>query len=203
MEQANRYLGGYRALTRHLFPRLSAGGSSVSVVDVGTGGAGLARLIADWARRHQVEVSVLAIDRARRHLAVASASTRLYPEIQLIQADGQCLPLPPRGADYLLSSLVLHHFAPESLIHFLRASYEAAARGLVMTDLLRGWLPYFAFRLVQPVFARNFLTRQDGATSIRRAYKPHELLALARAAGLHHARVYTHCPWRMTLVVDR
>ncbi len=88
-------------------------------------------------------------------------------------------------------------------MHLLQASYEASRRGLMMTDLVRGWLPYFAFKLVQPIFACNYLTRQDGAVSIRRAYKPPELLALARAAGLQNARVYTHCPWRMTLVVDR
>ena len=88
-------------------------------------------------------------------------------------------------------------------MRLLQASYETARRGLIMTDLVRGWLPYYAFKLVQPVFARNFLTRQDGATSIRRAYKPRELLALAEAAGLQGARVYPHGPWRMTLVVDR
>jgi len=203
MERTNRYLGGYRALTRHLFPRLAAAGNLASVVDIGTGGAGLPRLIAEWARGHKVQVSVLAVDRAGRHLTVAAASAEPYPEIMLVQADGHCLPLPCRGADYTISSLLLHHFAPESLKRLLRASYEASRCGLVMTDLVRGWLPYFAFRLVQPIFARNFLTRQDGATSIRRAYKPRELLALAQAAGLHDARVYTHCPWRMTLVVDR
>ena len=203
MERTNRYLGGYRALTRHLFPRLAAADGPVSVLDIGTGGAGLPCLIAGWARRHKVEVSLLAIDRAARHLAVAAVSAQPYPEIMLVQADGHGLPLPCRSADYAISSLVLHHFAPESLMHLLRASYEVSRRGLMMTDLVRGWLPYFAFKLVQPIFARNYLTRHDGAVSIRRAYKPRELLALARAAGLPHARVYTHCPWRMTLVVDR
>jgi SAM-dependent methyltransferase len=203
MEQTNRYLGGYRALTRHLFPRLAAAGNPVSVLDIGTGRAGLPRLIAEWGRRHKVAVSVLAVDRAARHLAVAAAFAQPYPEIMLVRADGHCLPLPCRSADYTVSSLVLHHCAPESLVRLLQAGYEISRRGLIMTDLVRGWLPYFAFKLVQPVFARNFLTRRDGATSIRRAYKPRELLALAQAAGLHAARVYTHGPWRMTLVVDR
>lgn len=74
---------------------------------------------------------------------------------------------------------------------------------MIMCDLVRGWLPLLAFRLVQPVFARHFLTRHDGALSIRRAYTPRELLDLAHAAGLPHARVHTHWPWRMTLVVER
>ena len=112
MELTNRYLGGYRALTRHLFPRLAAAGNPVSVLDIGTGGAGLPRLIAEWARLHEVAVSVLAVDRAVRHLAVAAAVARPYPEVMLVQAEGHHLPVPRRGADYTISSLVLHHHAP-------------------------------------------------------------------------------------------
>ena len=38
--------------------------------------------------------------------------------------------------------------------------------------------------------------------SVRRAYTPRELRALAQAAGLAPARVTAHWPWRMTLVYD-
>jgi ubiquinone/menaquinone biosynthesis C-methylase UbiE len=203
MERTNRYLGGYSALTRHLLPRLAAVKHPVRVVDIGTGAGGLPRLIVEWARRGGLNLSVLAIDWSPRNLAVAALAAGRYSEIRCVQADAKRLPLPRSGADYVTSSLVLHHFAPEALSRLLRESYEVSRCGLVMTDLVRGWVPYFAFKLVQPVFARNFLTRADGATSIRRAYRPAELLAQAHAAGLHHACVYTHWPWRMTITVDR
>ena len=97
----------------------------------------------------------------------------------------------------------MHHFAPDSLIALLRAASVCARRGLIMSDLVRGRLPLVAFRLAQPVIARHYLTRHDGALSIRRAYTPGELRDLAHAAGLAGAQVYTHWPWRMTLVVDQ
>ena len=71
-----------------------------------------------------------------------------------------------------------------------------------MSDLVRGWVPWFLFRLGQPIFARNRLTRHDGALSILRAYRQ-ALARLARQAGLPNPRVYTHWPWRMILVVDK
>jgi SAM-dependent methyltransferase len=203
LERINTYLGGYRSLARELFPRLAAAAPPVSLADIGTGAGGLPRLIARWGRRHGVAVKILAFDQAPRHLIVAEADTCGYPEILLVQADADALPLPPEGVDYAISSLVLHHFAPEALVTLLRAAYARSRRGLVMSDLIRGWLPYLGFKLAQPVIARNFLTRYDGAVSIRRAYTPAELLDLAHAAGLAQARVYTHLPWRMTLVVDR
>jgi hypothetical protein len=203
MERINHYLGGYRALTVHLLPRLQSLGRPACVADVGAGAAGLSRLIAGWSRRHKLAVRVVAIDRAERHLAVAATRTSAYREIMLVKADAFRLPLSPGSIDYIVSSLILHHFAPAALSGMLRGAFEASRGGLVMTDLVRGWLPYFAFKLAQPAFAHNYLTRHDGAVSIMRAYQPLELLALARAAGLQNAHVYTHWPWRMTLVVDR
>ena len=72
-----------------------------------------------------------------------------------------------------------------------------------MSDLVRGWLPYVAYQLIQPTFARHPMTRKDGALSIRRAYTPEELRQLALRAGLPNPRVFTHFPWRMTLVVEK
>jgi hypothetical protein len=72
-----------------------------------------------------------------------------------------------------------------------------------MSDLVRGWLPYFSFKLIQPIFAHNYLTRHDGALSIRRAYTPRELHRFALRAGLPEPRVHVHWPWRMTLVVEK
>jgi hypothetical protein len=102
-----------------------------------------------------------------------------------------------------MSSLFLHHLPPDQVKKLLAQAFRLAHKGIIMSDLTRGRLPMIAFRLGQPVFARNFLTRQDGMTSIRRAYTPAELLHLAQAAGLTNARVYRHPGWRMTLVVDK
>ena len=123
--------------------------------------------------------------------------------MSLLLADAQRVPFPNHAVDFVISSLFLHHFPPEAVVELLRTGYGLARRALIMTDLVRGVLPELAFGLVQPVLARHPLTRHDGRLSIRRAYTPTELRALAAAAGLAHARVYAHWPWRMTLVADR
>src|SRR5262249_43148999 len=105
--------------------------------------------------------------------------------------------------DYFISSLFLHHLTPEQVITFLTETYRVAKQGIVMSDVTRGRLPLVAFKLGQPIFARSFLTRHDGAISIQQAYTPSELQQLAQAAGIPSARVYRHFPWRMTLVADK
>jgi SAM-dependent methyltransferase len=203
MWRLNRWLGGLSALTRHLYPRLAAAEAPCTLLDLGTGSAQVPLAIARWARAHQVAAKVIGLDWAPRNLAVARWRTNVGAQVSLLLADSQRVPMRERAVDFVISSLFLHHFAPEAVVDLLRSSYGLARRGLIMTDLVRGVLPGLAFGLVQPVLARHPLTRHDGQLSIRRAYTPAELRALAAAAGLSNARVYAHWPWRMTLVAER
>lgn len=203
MWRLNRYSGGFQALTTHLYPRIVNRKSPVSILDLGTGSAQTLVAIARWARARHLSIHCMGVDWAARNLAVARKYIASFPEITLLQADALSLPCPPNSADYVISSLFLHHFPPEQVIHVLSIALSTARRGIIMTDLVRGWLPILGFKLVQPIFARNDLTRHDGALSIRRAYTPAELYDLAHAAGLPETHVYTHIPWRMTLVADK
>ena len=200
MQRINDVLGGTRALTRHLYPSLLAGSDErQTVIDLGAGGAGIPRRLQAWAARQSIPLRVVGVDHSARILAAA----RQGSPVTLLRADALCLPLAPGAVDWVISTLFLHHFPPDAVVALLHNAHRLARRGLVMSDLVRGWLPYLAFHAAAPLFAHNYLTRQDGALSIRRAYTPEELRALAERAGLRGAKVHVHFPWRMTLVVDR
>ena len=203
MSVINRFLGGERALTSHLYPRLARLNRPAWLVDIGSGSAVLPHRILHWSHAQGIDLQVVAVDWSARVLSCAAHQTPPDPAFHFLQADALELSFPFDGVDYLVSTLFLHHLAPGEMVRMLRSAYHWARCGLVMSDLVRGWLPFLAFKLVQPVFARNYLTRHDGALSIRRAYTPQELLSLAQQAGLRGARVHTHFPWRMTLVVDK
>jgi ubiquinone/menaquinone biosynthesis C-methylase UbiE len=199
----NRRLGGVDALTRHLCPLLMKTRAPQQVVDLGTGSGELALHVARWARQKQLDVTLWLLDVSARNLAVAQANAAHIAGARLVQGNMEALPFADGVVDYYISSLVLHHFPPMQVVGLLRETYRRARRGIVISDLVRGYLPLAAFRLIQPIFVRNYLTRHDGALSIRRAYVPDELLAMAREAGLETARVYAHFPWRMTLVAEK
>lgn len=199
----NRYLGGVRSLTRHLYPRLRDQAGVVSIADIGTGSAEIPALIARWAARHQRKVSIFGFDLANRNLDLARSFVQPLRNVHLARANAQTLPLAAESVDYVISSLLLHHFDPDGVIELLREFSSRARRGIIMSDAERGWLPYIGFKLAQPIFARSYLTRYDGAVSVRRAYTPDEFRQMAQAAGLNNARVHRHPLWRMTLVADK
>src|SRR5574341_1760268 len=202
MWRINRFLGGFHALSTHLLPQLAAHSEPLTLLDLGTGSADIPIALAGWARKRGVKMHILAMDWAYRNLAIGRPQLRELPEIHMLCANAEQLPLRRGSVDYVISSLFLHHFKPHQAVEILRTAYGWARCGIIMSDLVRGWLPLAGFKLIQPIFARNLLTRHDGALAIQRAYTPHELRELAAAAGLPHAQVTTHWPWRMTLVAE-
>lgn len=200
MARINRLLGGMSAITRHLYPRLRAQSQPATIVDLGTGAAHLPQFITQWANKHRRPIHIIGLDLAARNLAVARHTA---PDVPLIQANAARLPFARGRVDYVISSLLLHHLHADQIIALLHDLSHVVQKGFIMSDLVRGWMPYAAFIAVQPLVARHFMTRYDGALSIQRAYTPSELYDLACAAALPHARVHTHFPWRMTLVVDQ
>jgi ubiquinone/menaquinone biosynthesis C-methylase UbiE len=197
MWRINQAFAGIRSLTQYLKPQLN---QPMRIVDLGTGSGRLALHLLNWAKRHNLEMHVYPLDLSPRNLSIAQDNIQSNPSVHPIQADGLALPFAPNSVDYYISSLFMHHFSPDALIDLLRETYRLARCGIIMSDIVRGYLPLAAFRLVQPIFARHYLTRHDGILSIKRAYTPRELLEMARAAGIENARVTTHFPWRMTLI---
>jgi ubiquinone/menaquinone biosynthesis C-methylase UbiE len=198
----NRFLGGIDAVTRHLTPLFRAG-ETTTIADLGTGAGQIAGYIARWARRKKFAARVIGVDFSARNLRVAQGYTRTDSDVCLLAANALQVPFAANSVDIVMSSLFMHHFAPDLLVQLLHESFRVARRALVMSDLTRGYLPLAGFKLAQPVFARSYITRFDGMVSIRRAYTPDELRGIAQRAGLTNVRIYRHWAWRMTLVAEK
>jgi ubiquinone/menaquinone biosynthesis C-methylase UbiE len=118
----------------------------------------------------------------------------------LVQADGVCLPFRAQTFDIVVCSTMLHHLDWHQGIALLYSMAAVARHGVVVNDLVRGRLHYYAARLVLPVVARNHVTRHDGPLSVLRAYSVEEVREMARLAGLAHAHVDTTLGYRFVLV---
>ncbi|MEM6530201.1 MAG: methyltransferase domain-containing protein [Chloroflexota bacterium] len=197
--RVNVLLGGIWSITRHLYPRIRQRSGPVTVLDIGAGNAEIAGVIATWAARHHLNVTVIPLDYAARHLQQAQRQNNMPP----LQADALRLPFATASVDFVMSSLFLHHFTPPQVQHIFHESYRIARCAVIMSDLLRGTFNELAWHVARPVFARSHITYHDGLRSVQRAYLPREFTQMAEAAGLAGARVHTPLPWRMTLVVDK
>lgn len=185
--RSNWWFGGWWAVRRGLarvLERAGVGpGDRVTVVDVGCGSGDLLEHAVRWAARRGVRLVPIGIE--RHPMAAALARTGGAPSV-LASADH--LPLRERGADILLVSQLLHHFAPGTIVECCRAAARSARLGLVVADLRRSPAAAAGFWLGARLLRFDECTRRDGLTSIRRGFSRVELHALLARAGLE-ARV--------------
>jgi len=151
------------------------------------------------AKQRGIVLDVIALDCSARHLQVAREWVGSEMQISLVQGDAFRLPLRDSGVDIVLASLFLHHFRPAQMVEILRA-WERVS--WVANDLVRHPLPMAFFRMTGPLFARSYLTRLDGAASIRRAYTVPEMRAIVQPE-FPQAQVRSHFPYRLSVMRNK
>jgi 2-polyprenyl-3-methyl-5-hydroxy-6-metoxy-1,4-benzoquinol methylase len=190
----NRLFSGWRLLyVQELRPLLSAN-TVTTVLDIGSGGGDLARLLAQWSRRDKLKLDVTGIDPdGRAHNFAASRPHN--SNVRFVQAGSGELVREGRRFDVVISNHVIHHLQPSGLAQLLTDSQTLARRMCLHNDLRRSTAAYGLFSLAALPFFGSFI-RSDGLISIRRSYTPAELTAAAPPGW----RVQPHRPFHQVLV---
>jgi ubiquinone/menaquinone biosynthesis C-methylase UbiE len=201
LERLNRLFGGARAVLAPLHRWLGHPAEGpFRILDIGTGAADIPRAICRWARRRRIALRVEAVDRNEQVLAAAAEWTAAYPEIRLRRAEVPPLPCPDRSFDCAVASQVLHHLSWAEAVSLLREMGRVARRGIIVSDVARSRRARVLAALGARLLCRSRLTRHDAPLSIRCAFGPEEVRAMAKEAGLRDATV-TRQPWfRLVLV---
>ncbi len=203
LKRLNQYLGGLRAVLKHLSPRIKAQSGRISILDIGTGDASLLKAISRLINKQECATNLIGLDIMARHLNIAQQKTHADKHIHLTQANAMQLPLADKSVDFVICSLLIHHLAPSQVSQLLKEAYRCAKKAIIISDLVRGWLPYICYKLIQPLFNLHPITRHDGEKSILRAFTVQELKEIASNANLASATIHRHPMFRMTLVVDK
>jgi ubiquinone/menaquinone biosynthesis C-methylase UbiE len=155
-----------------------------------------------WGQRRGVHITVVAIDNQHGVLQYMRSSQPLPLASVCVQADGLSLPFRPRTFDIVLCSTMLHHLDWQQGIALLQSMAAVARHAVVVNDLVRSRLHYYAARLLLAVMACHPVTRHDGALSVLRAYSVGEVREMAHRAGLAPARVSAVLGYRFMLVYE-
>lgn len=166
-----------------------------SVLDVATGAANIPIALARWARHSKLQAEITATDISEQVLAVARKDCANFPEIRLEQQNTLALIYEAQSFDLVLCQGALHHFAPAEAQVLLRELARVARRAVIVTDLQRSLPLYLGAWLLMHTLVLHRVTRHDGLASIRRAYLPREVRALAGQANLHSATIRTTFPF--------
>ena len=180
--RSNRWFGGTAAVL-HGCRRVLEGvvpGTTLSLLDLGTGAGDLPRAALRWAARRGIRLAPVGLERSRVAAAVATRAG-----VPCAVGCAGAPPLREKGVDLVLLSQVLHHLAPESMVRLLQTCDRLARRGVIVADLRRSRLGPLAFWVGARALRFDPMTRADGMTSLRRGYTLAELRKLLAAAGIN------------------
>jgi ubiquinone/menaquinone biosynthesis C-methylase UbiE len=170
LDVINDRLGGFSATLHLLAVRLRALPGPVSVLDVGSGGGGCARLLARWGERNGVPVRVTALDLHPVACRIA-AETAARGRISVVRADGRRLPFADRAFHFAHCALFLHHFSDREILEVLAEMRRVSSDGVVVNDLERHPVAFHAIRVLARLFSKSPLVRHDGPVSVRRGFR--------------------------------
>jgi ubiquinone/menaquinone biosynthesis C-methylase UbiE len=190
LRRVNRRLGGV-ALSAEAIEALAAHRPELTLLDVGTGGADIPVALLERASARGRRWSVVGLDSRPEILAaavLARPDLAVIDGLELHVGDGRSLPFPDRSFDVAHCSLVVHHLTPDEAVTLFREMARVGRLGVVVNDLDRRRLGWIGAWLLGHLLTRNRYTRYDAPLSVRRAYRPDEVAAMLRTAGLTPVR---------------
>jgi hypothetical protein len=193
ISRANRWFGGSWAVRYGLQQALhgTPPGTTLTLVDLGTGLGDLPRVAVRWARRRGIRLVPVGLERSRVAATLAS-KTGLPTALACAGAP----PLRDKSVDVVLVSQLAHHLTSASVMHLFRTCDRIARRAVIIADLRRHSLAGPAFWCGARLLRFDPVTLADGITSIRRGFRPDELSDLVRRAGID-ARVRSRPGFRL------
>jgi SAM-dependent methyltransferase len=173
IEWVHQRLGGRRLLRRALVPVVrSLAVETPSLLDLGCGSGHVARDLERELARRRCPSRVSGLD-------LQAAHARLAPRGRTLVGDAVRLPFADSSFDVVFSTLFLHHFSPGELRPLLAESARVARRAVLAFDLARHRASLAIVSLLGPLVFRTPVSVADGRASVRQAFTPDEIAAIA------------------------
>lgn len=200
LRRVNEWLGDANALRDSLLKEIEHHDlKSFSVLDVGAGSGELLRVAAEWAREHKLTAFLTGVELNERSAKSILEESADFSEIASVRANGFVLPFRDQAFDYVIQSLMLHHFDDQAAVNIIKEMSRVARRGIFVIDLHRNPVAYFFYTTIGRLFLHNRLLREDGALSILKSFTPEEMAEIGRRTGLAKVKVEKYFPSRLIL----
>lgn len=195
----NNYLGGYgvtfAALKKILHPE-----KTYTLVDIGSGGGDTLKRINSWAKSINNPIRLFGID-IKSVCVRYSQVNKPDDDIQFFCDDYRNIFNHVPEVDIIHASLFCHHLSEKQIIELIKFSSEKSCT-LVINDLERNALAYYAIKWLTRIFSGSYLVKNDAPLSVLRGFTKNEWLSILKDSGVKNYSVKNKWAFRHCIIVD-
>jgi len=203
LDVINKWLGGNHVTIDGVKKLVGKSTESLTIVDLGCGSGDILKIIAQWARSANINITLIGIDANPHVIAFAEKHAADYPEIEFRCINIFSEEFKKIEADIFTATLFTHHFDGPELSGLIKQLNDQARLGVVINDIHRHWFAYYSIKWLTGLFSNSPMVRNDAAVSVLRAFKKHDLIKCLEVAEAPKYQIKWRWAFRWQVVIFR
>jgi len=198
LDTINTLLGGYN-ITFSALKKVIQAGKTYTLVDIGCGGGDTLKHIDKWAQKNKQSIHLVGVD--IKPVCIEYATTNsANKSITYICDDYRNVFDHLKQVDIIHACLFCHHLSESELIELVRFA-EKNKTTLIINDLERNAVAYYAIKILTTLFSKSYLVKNDAPLSVARGFKKQEWLAILGKSGAKNYSVKNKWAFRHEVIV--
>ena len=206
----NKYLGGNQVTISGLKKLISSNNSTIqqfnnskiTIADLGCGGGDMLMVMADWAKKKDINAQFIGIDANDFMIDFAQKRTHNYHNISYLHQNIFSEEFQKHSFDIVTMTLFCHHFEDEALIKILQQFRKQTRLGVVINDIHRHWFAYHSIAWITKLFLKSYLVKNDAKLSVWRAFRRKDLENIIQKAGYTNYSIRWKWAFRWEVVLS-
>jgi 2-polyprenyl-3-methyl-5-hydroxy-6-metoxy-1,4-benzoquinol methylase len=206
LEYTNRWFGSKKLLLGalnkiHKTYLSDFNNKQIVIGDFGCGGGDLLRIINHWAKSKKISVKLIGFDANPFMIQYAIEKSHSCSNIDYQVLDIYSLEFKQLQFDIIILNSLCHHFSNPSLITLYQQLITQTRLAIIINDLQRHWISYYAIKWLSKLLNFSNLAKHDGALSVLRAFRKQELVDLLCLANIPSYQIRWRWAFRWELII--
>ena len=194
----NTLLGGYK-ITFAALKKITESDKTYSLIDIGCGGGDALKQINTWGKQNNRTFNLYGVDIKPECIEYAATNTTKDP-IKYICDDYRNVFNHLKQVDIIHACLFCHHLTESELIELVQFAVKNKST-LVINDLERNPIAYYAIKILTTLFSKSYLVKNDAPLSVARGFKKKEWLDILNKAGVKKYSVKNKWAFRHEVII--
>lgn len=198
LHQINTLLGGY-SISFSALKKVLTYNKKYTLVDIGSGGGDTLKEILKWNRKVNYNLSLIGID-LKQSCTTYSKNNNPQLEINFVCDDYKNILKHVESVDIIHACLFCHHLTNEEIIELIQFAQQQKAT-LIINDLERNPIAYYAIEYLTMLFSRSYLVKNDAPLSVLRGFKKREWYKIMWMANVKNYSIKWKWAFRHEVII--